>query len=91
MGTTLQIRKNFQITLPARLRKKLGLKVGDLVEVEDSKEGLILKPKRAINIDQTWFWEEKWLKGEAEAQKDIEKGQVKKFENVEDLIKELKK
>ena len=91
MSTTLQIRKNFQITLPARLRKRLGLKVGDLIEVEDGKEGIILKPKRAINVDQAWFWEEKWLEGEKEAQNDIEKGRVKEFKNVEDLIKELKK
>ena len=40
---TLQIRRNFQITLPVEVRKKVGCQVGDFIEaeVEVSMVGLI--------------------------------------------------
>ena len=42
-----------------------------------------------IDEDQAWWWTEEWQKGEREAEKDIKEGRVKKFSNVEDLIKDL--
>ncbi|MFQ6066705.1 MAG: AbrB/MazE/SpoVT family DNA-binding domain-containing protein [bacterium] len=42
-----------------------------------------------IDPDQAWWWTEEWQKGEREAEKDVKEGKVKKFSNVEDLIKDL--
>lgn len=42
-----------------------------------------------IDPDQAWWWVEEWQKGEREAEKDIKEGEVKRFTNVEDLIKDL--
>lgn len=45
----LQIRRNYQITLPAKLRQILGLNVGDLIEAElVDDQAIILKPKEAV-------------------------------------------
>ncbi len=87
----MQIRHNFQITLPAFVRKKLKLKVGDILET-DIKEGkVIITPKRVIDASQAWFWSEGWQEAEKEAQSDIRLGRVKKFKNAGDLIKDLDK
>ena len=42
-----------------------------------------------IDPDQAWWWVEEWQKGEREVEKDIKEGKVKRFTNVEDLIKDL--
>lgn len=42
-----------------------------------------------IDPNQAWWWTEKWQKKEREAEKDVKEGKVKKFTNVEDLIKDL--
>jgi len=42
-----------------------------------------------IDPDQAWWWVEEWQKSEREAERDMKEGKVKKFSNVEDLIKDL--
>ena len=87
-----QVRQNYQITLPAALRKRLGLKVGDLMEIvviQGSK--LVLSPKRAVDLDQAWFWTKEWQEAEREAEADIKAGRVKKAKSAEELIRSLKK
>jgi len=42
-----------------------------------------------IDPDQAWWWTEEWQKGEREAERDTKEGKVKKFSNVEELIKDL--
>ena len=87
----MQIRQNFQITLPAEIRKKLHLEVGDFLEAEIKDGRVIIKPQKTIDAQQAWFWSKEWQEGEKEAQADLGAGKVKKFKNVEDLIADLDK
>jgi AbrB family looped-hinge helix DNA binding protein len=87
----LQIRHNFQITLPAAIRKRLRLNIGDLLETDVRDGKIVIIPKKTIDAEQTWFWTKEWQEGEKEAEADIRAGRVKKFKNVEDLIKDLDK
>ena len=43
-----------------------------------------------IDPDQAYYWAEEWQKGMREAERDIKAGRVKTFNNVEDLVKDLK-
>ena len=86
-----QIRQNYQITLPSALRKRLCLKVGDLMEIVVKEAALILKPKRVVDLDQAWFWTKEWQAGEREADADIKAGRVKKAKSAEELIRSLKR
>ncbi len=85
----MQIRQNFQITLPAEIRKKLHLKVGDFLETEIRGGRVIIMPKKIIDAEQSWFWNKEWQEAEKEVEADLKTGKVKKFKNVEDLIKDL--
>ncbi len=87
----LQIRHNFQITLPAAIRKRLHLNIGDLLETDIREGKIIIIPKKTIDAEQAWFWAKEWQEAEKEAEADIKAGKVKKFKNVEDLIKDLDK
>ena len=86
-----QIRQNYQITLPAELRKQLGLKIGDIVELAVKGYRLILTPKRAVDLDQAWFWTKEWQDAEREVDENIKTGRVKRAKSVEELIRTLKK
>ena len=85
-----QVRQNYQITLPAELRKRLGLKVGDIMEIAVKGARLILTPKRTVDVEDAWFWTKAWQEGELEAEADIKAGRVKKARTAEGLIRTLK-
>ena len=86
-----QIRQNYQLTLPAEIRKALGLKIGDLVEIAVKGYHLILTPKRAVNLEEAWFWSKEWQGAEREVEEHVKAGRVKKTRSVEELIQSLKK
>lgn len=87
----LKMRKNAQITLPAGIRKALHLEDSDLLDCEISDGRIVLTPKKLIDKRDAWFWSPEWQKAEAEAQKDIDSGNVEEFESIDDLLGGLEK
>lgn len=87
----LQIRRNFQVTLPSSIRKGLGVGVGDVLEAQVKDGKIILSPKKVIDADQAYFWSKDWQEGEKEAERDIKAGRVKKFKNIGELLDHLDK
>lgn len=86
----VRITRNFQISIPKRVREALGLQEGDLIEVEERDGAIVLLPKKLIDADQAWFWSQEWQKGEREAEDDIRAGRVSgPFKNARDLKKRL--
>jgi len=86
-----KVTRHGQITLPASVRKRLGIEEGDLVEIEIKDEKAVLVPKKLVDKSQAYFWTKKWQKGEQEADEDINAGSVKTFDTVDELIEELDK
>ncbi len=78
-----------QITLPASVRKELGVEEGDLVEIEIIDEKAVLIPKKLVDKNQAYFWTKEWQEAEKEASEDIKAGRVKTFDSAEELIKDL--
>jgi AbrB family looped-hinge helix DNA binding protein len=84
-----KLTRHGQITLPASVRRELGVEEGDLVEIEVVDEKAVLIPKRLVDKNQAYFWTKKWQDAEKEADEDIRAGRVKVFDSVEELIKDL--
>ncbi|MBI5189122.1 MAG: AbrB/MazE/SpoVT family DNA-binding domain-containing protein [Nitrospirae bacterium] len=89
MSTLHKIQRSFQITIPADVRKKARLNVGDLVDFEVTEDGILIKPQETIDRSQAWFWSEQWQAEEKKVQEDIKKGRVKRVDNADELFKEL--
>ncbi|MBI2979592.1 MAG: AbrB/MazE/SpoVT family DNA-binding domain-containing protein [Chloroflexi bacterium] len=87
--TYSKVTRHGQITLPAPVRKSLGIEEGDLVEIEVIDEKAVLVPKRLVDKSQAYFWTKKWQEGEQEADEDIKTGRVKVFDSAEELVKDL--
>jgi len=47
----VKVIRNGQITIPKSLRTVLGIEEGDILEVELSKGGMMIKPKAAVDKD----------------------------------------
>jgi antitoxin MazE len=88
----VRIKRHYQITLPAVLRKKLNIDIGDYVEVENKNGDIVMRPVKVVHPDQEYFYTREWQEGEAQADKDIAKGDVVgPFDNIKDGLKVLKK
>jgi len=46
----VRVQEKGQITLPASIRKRLGLKKGDLVAVEETPEGVLITPQALLAL-----------------------------------------
>jgi AbrB family looped-hinge helix DNA binding protein len=89
MPTYSKVTRHGQITLPAPVRKSLGIEEGDIIEIEIVEDKAVLVPKRLVDKSQSYFWTKKWQEGEKEADEDIKAGRIKKFDSAEELIRDM--
>ena len=54
MNTIVKIRDNFQVTLPAEIRRKFKMKIGGYVDVEDTKKGILIRPVKVVRSKKLW-------------------------------------
>ena len=87
--TIVKVQKNKNITLPTWLIQRFHVVVGDFVRLQETKDGVLIKPARLVDPSQSYFWTKEWQAGEREAQRDIRKGRVKKFKSVKELMDDL--
>ncbi len=89
-ASILKVQKNKNITLPTWLIQRFQMNAGDYVRLEETNEGVLMKPAKLIDPSQAYFWTKEWQAGERDAEADIRKGRVKKFQNVRALMKDLR-
>lgn len=83
------MREKGRVVLPVEVRKKLGLKIGDVLEVKSDNGRIVLKPR--AKRDQSWYWTARWQKKVKAALKDVEAGRVSKaYDNLDEALKVLK-
>ncbi len=83
----VKILRHGQITLPKEIRKILGVEEGDLLELGLENARVFLRPK--VLVDKETLLSEAGKIKIKEALEALEKKEVKEFDNVEELIKEL--
>lgn len=86
----IKLRKNAQLTLPAHIRKSAHLEDGDILDCEVRDGQIVLTPKKIIDKRDAWFWSSEWQQTEAQAQKDIQEGNIREFDDIDDLLGHLK-
>ena len=87
----VKVQKNKNITLPLWLINRFHVSIGDFVRLEETKDGVLMKPAKLIDPSQAYFWTKEWQAGEREAEEDIRKGRVKGFKSVKDLMADLRR
>lgn len=80
-----------QITIPAEIAKRLGLKAGEELELVESEKALVLVPRKHIPKDQQWYYTDDWQKMMQEAFEDVKAGRTRgPFENADEFINDLR-
>jgi antitoxin PrlF len=77
------------LTIPDEVLRAAHLREGDVVEVEISERGLLLRPRRIAEETQAWFWDATWQAGELEADEDLRAGRTSQFLTGEEMIARL--
>ena len=91
MGASIvKVQKNKNITLPLWLIRRFRVTAGDFVRLEETEDGVLLKPAKLIDASQAYFWTKEWQEGEKEAEQDIRRGRVQGFPSVKNLMKDLR-
>ena len=91
MADVAKVQRNYQVTLPAAVRKKVHLKVGDLVRVEATEEGILLRPVETVDRAQAWFWSKQWQEEERKVEEDIRKKRLRVSKSLEGFLKDIDK
>ena len=91
MDKRIYVRTHGQITLPISLRRLFRIEEGDVVEVEKTKKGILLKPRKTIDATQTYFWTKEWQEEERKVDEDYEAGRYKEAKTIDQFLKELHK
>ncbi|MBI5410987.1 MAG: AbrB/MazE/SpoVT family DNA-binding domain-containing protein [Nitrospirae bacterium] len=91
MGTAAKVQRNYQITLPAAVRKQAQIKVGDLMDFEVREDGILIKPLATVDRSQLWFWSKRWQEEERKVERDFRKGRVKASKGVKEFLAEMDK
>lgn len=89
--SSAKVTRNFQITIPASIRKLFHIHQGSIISFSVKQGEIVLKPKVLIDEDQTWFWTKEWQQGEKEVEQARQKGEVVSFDSVDAMRKHFEK
>jgi antitoxin MazE len=80
-----------QITIPAEITKRLGLKAGEELELVESERAIVLVPRKHIPKDQQWYYTDAWQQMMQEAFEEVKQGKlIGPFDTAEEAIRALK-
>ena len=85
----VEIKQKSQVTIPSLLAKRLDLKPGDMLDVEERDGCLVLTPIAVIPRDQLWFYTKEWQADERKVDRQVREGRVRKAKSVDELLKGL--
>jgi bifunctional DNA-binding transcriptional regulator/antitoxin component of YhaV-PrlF toxin-antitoxin module len=75
---TATVGRGRRVTIPREVLEAAALSEGQLVTVESTPEGVLLRAAER-DPDQAWFWTEEWQAKEREADEDIRLGRFDRY------------
>ena len=88
----MKISSKRQVSIPKNIMDALELKPGDEVDFRVEGNTARLVPIKTIKVprDQAWFWTPEWQEKEREADIELATGQYTDFEQLEEVLKDLR-
>jgi antitoxin MazE len=87
----MRISSKRQIAIPKHVMAAMSLNVGDEIDIRVENGTAYMVPVAMIKVprDQAWFWTKEWQEKEREADADITEGEIRDFDSIEALMKDL--
>jgi AbrB family looped-hinge helix DNA binding protein len=88
----MKISSKRQVSVPKNVMDALELKPGDEVDFRVEGNTARLVPIKTIKVprDQAWFWTPEWQEKEREADIELATGQYTDFDQLEEVLKDLR-
>lgn len=87
----VKIGTHHEVTIPPETLKRLGLVVGEELEVVEHDKMILLVPRKHIPADQEWYYTDAWQQMMQEAFGDLKAGRMLgPFGSVEEFKQALK-
>jgi bifunctional DNA-binding transcriptional regulator/antitoxin component of YhaV-PrlF toxin-antitoxin module len=85
----VNLKQKSQFTIPKGFVKRLKLRIGDKLEIEEMEGKLVITPVVVVPKDQAWFYSPEWQKKEQEVDRQKKEGRIHKASNKKELFKKL--
>ena len=85
----VRVQKNKNVTLPMWVIRRFHVGPGDFLQLQETRNGILLKPGRLIDPSQAYFWTKEWQAGEQEVERERRTGRVKRFRSMKVLVRDL--
>ena len=85
----VDLKQKSQVTIPKDFVKRLNLKIGDKLEIDEENGKLVITPVVVVPKDQAWFYSPEWQKQEQEVDRQKTEGKIHKASNKKELFKKL--
>lgn len=83
-----QVQKRMLVSL-AQIAKKINIREGDYVALEERDGGIFIRPVSWHDKSQEYFWSYEWRQKMKRSAQALKEGKVKTFTSTDDLLKEL--
>ena len=81
------VQKRNLISIPRDIRETLNINEGDVLDIRLIDNKIVIEPMKLIPSSQAYFWTKKTQKDMMEAQKDVESGNTREFQNIKEFLK----
>jgi AbrB family looped-hinge helix DNA binding protein len=84
------VQKRNLISLPREIREHLNINEGDVLDIRIENNKIIIEPMKLVPSSQAYFWSDKVQSDMLEAKNDVDSGNVREFNSVNEFLDGIK-
>ena len=84
------VQKRNLISLPRDIREQLNINEGDVLDIKMENNKIIIEPMKLVPSSQAYFWSDKVQHDMLEAKNDVDSGNVREFNAVNQFLDGIK-
>lgn len=84
------VQKRNLISIPRDIREQLNINEGDVLDVKMDNNRIIIEPMKLVPSSQAYFWSESTQNDMLEAKNDVDSGNVREFNTINEFLDGIK-
>jgi AbrB family looped-hinge helix DNA binding protein len=84
------VQKRNLISLPREIREQLNINEGDVLDVRMDNNKIIIEPMKLVPSSQAYFWSETTQNDMLDAKKDVDSGNTREFNSINEFLDDIK-
>jgi AbrB family looped-hinge helix DNA binding protein len=84
------VQKRNLISIPRDIREQLNINEGDVLDVKMDNNRIIIEPMKLVPSSQAYFWSDATQNDMLEAKNDVDSGNVREFNTINEFLDGIK-